>query len=345
MSKNFGSIRAVDNLSFEVKEGEFFSLLGPSGCGKTTTLRNIAGFDSPTSGSVVIDGEIVNDVPAYERDVGMVFQGYALFPHKSVGENVGFGLKMEGVDKETREKRVAEALELVDLPGMEERSPSELSGGQQQRVALARALVIEPSVLLLDEPLSDLDLKLRQHMREELKRIQEETGITTIYVTHDQKEALSMSDRVLLMRGGQDEQIDTPYELYNEPNSEFVADFIGEANILSGEVKGVDGDCLDIELHSNDGDPVRTTVTKRDSYSRYDSGVDADGAGANGTPNKISGEITTKTFLGEMTSIVLERDDIEIRSALQGKRAQNLERNESVTIGWDAEDITLVPET
>lgn len=215
ISKLYGDVEAVSNITFDVKKGEFISLLGPSGCGKTTTLRMIAGFDNPTSGEIHIDGKSMENTPPYHRDVGMVFQGYALFPHMTVGENVGYGLKMEGVPESKRQEQVADILELVDLSGFEDRSPTELSGGQQQRVALSRALVTEPSVLLLDEPLANLDLKLRKHMRFELKKIQNEIGITTVYVTHDQEEALSLSDRILVMNEGGAEQLGSPKDIYH----------------------------------------------------------------------------------------------------------------------------------
>lgn len=233
-TKRFGDVVAVDDITFEVDGGQFLTLLGPSGCGKTTTLRMIAGFETPTEGTVYLSGEDITDLPPYDRSTSMVFQNYALFPHKTVGENVGFGLKMDGVDEQTREERVAEILELVELGGYESRAIDELSGGQQQRVALARALVVEPDVLLLDEPLGALDLKLRKQMQIELKRIQEELEITFVYVTHDQEEALTMSDEIILLNEGQIEQQGSPTEIYEQPASRFVADFIGNTNLLVG---------------------------------------------------------------------------------------------------------------
>ncbi len=237
VTKDFGETVAVDDLSLDVVEGEFFSLLGPSGCGKTTTLRMIGGFEDPTYGSVYLGGRDVTDDPPYKRDVNTVFQSYALFPHLDVRENVAFGLRRKKVEKGAIRERVAEALRLVDLEGFEERKPGQMSGGQQQRVALARALVNRPKVLLLDEPLGALDLKLRKQMQLELKRIQQEVGITFIYVTHDQEEAMTMSNRLAVMRHGRIEQLGEPEGVYENPATEFVAGFLGASNLLDGEVK------------------------------------------------------------------------------------------------------------
>ncbi|HXF73525.1 MAG TPA: ABC transporter ATP-binding protein [Actinomycetota bacterium] len=237
VTKVFGDTVAVDDLSLEIEEGEFFSLLGPSGCGKTTTLRMIGGFEEPTRGAIYLGGRDVTDLPPYKRDVNTVFQSYALFPHLDVFENVAFGLRRRKVDRDEVRRRVEEALELVDLVGFERRRPSQLSGGQQQRVALARALVNRPKVLLLDEPLGALDLKLRKQMQLELKRIQAEVGITFIYVTHDQEEAMTMSNRIAVMRHGRIEQVGPPEDVYEHPATEFVAGFLGASNLLDGEVK------------------------------------------------------------------------------------------------------------
>ncbi len=234
--KQFDDVFAVDNVSLTIREGEFFSLLGPSGCGKTTTLRLIAGFELPTSGEIYIDGEPQGYLPAYRRPVNTVFQHYALFPHMNVFQNVAFGLEMQHFPREAIRRRVAEALELVHLTGLENRRPRQLSGGQQQRVALARALVNQPKVLLLDEPLGALDLKLRKAMQVELKNLQHQLGITFIYVTHDQEEALTMSDRIAVMQEGKILQIGQPQEIYETPRSLFVADFIGETNFIPGKV-------------------------------------------------------------------------------------------------------------
>jgi len=233
VTKTFdGKVVAVDAVTLDIRAGEFFSLLGPSGCGKTTSLRMIAGFERPDSGRVHVGGQDITDVPVHRRDMGMVFQSYALFPHRTVAENVAFGLRMRDVPKPEIARRVASALAQVALTGLEERKPGQLSGGQQQRVALARALVIEPRVLLCDEPLGALDRKLRQQMQFELKELQQRLGVTLVFVTHDQEEALAMSDRIAVMNKGRVEQIGAPTEIYERPRTRFVADFIGEINLL-----------------------------------------------------------------------------------------------------------------
>jgi len=236
VSKHFGNVKAVDQADLEIYDGEFFSLLGPSGSGKTTCLRMIAGFERPTKGSIYLYGEDVSNLPPYERNVNTVFQDYALFPHMNVGDNIAYGLMVKGVSKPERMKRVDEMLELVQLTGYGDRKPAQLSGGQRQRVALARALINHPKVLLLDEPLGALDLKLRQQMQVELKSIQQRVGITFIFVTHDQEEALTMSDRIALFREGRIEQVGSPAEIYEHPATSFVAGFVGTSNLVSGEM-------------------------------------------------------------------------------------------------------------
>ncbi|MDP1714000.1 MAG: ABC transporter ATP-binding protein [Anaerolineales bacterium] len=243
-----GILSAVNHVTLQIKDGEFFSLLGPSGCGKTTSLRMIGGFELPTDGKILIHGKDMSQVPAFQRPVNTVFQQYALFPHMTVEQNISFGLEMKGVVRSERSKRVSEALEMVRLPGMEMRRAKQLSGGQQQRIALARALVNKPEVLLLDEPLGALDLKLRKEMQLELKTLQREVGITFIYVTHDQEEALTMSDRIAVMSKGVALQVGKPEEIYERPANKFVADFIGETNFLDGVVKGQNGSLVEIEL-------------------------------------------------------------------------------------------------
>jgi spermidine/putrescine transport system ATP-binding protein len=239
--KRFGEVVAVDHIDLEIQDGEFFSLLGPSGCGKTTTLRMIGGFEEPTSGLIELQGEDVTWLPPFKRNVNTVFQNYALFPHLTIYDNVAFGLRRKGVKDDEVKRRVSEMLELVELPGFERRKPTQISGGQAQRVALARALINKPAVLLLDEPLGALDLKLRKQMQVELKRIQQEVGITFIYVTHDQEEAMTMSDRIAVMNRGHLEQLGDPESLYERPSTRFVAGFLGISNLLPGSVAGTDG--------------------------------------------------------------------------------------------------------
>ncbi|MBN1140165.1 MAG: ABC transporter ATP-binding protein [Anaerolineae bacterium] len=240
-------VTAVDGVSIEIEKGELVTLLGPSGCGKTTTLRLVAGFEFPTRGQIVLDGQEINDLPPHKRDMSMVFQSYAIFPHLNVFENVAYGLEVQHRPKDEIARRVARVLELVELTGLEKRAPNQLSGGQQQRVALARALVMEPKVLLMDEPLSNLDAKLREQMRTEIRRIQKQLGITSVYVTHDQIEAMTLSDRIVVMNRGLIEQTGTPEEIYRHPSTRFVADFIGRANFVPGRVRGRENGSLLVE--------------------------------------------------------------------------------------------------
>jgi iron(III) transport system ATP-binding protein len=235
-----GQVLAVNGVSLDIEKGELVTLLGPSGCGKTTTLRLIAGFEFPTAGNILLDGQIINEQPPHKRDMSMVFQSYAIFPHLNVFENIAYGLNVQRRPKQEIKQRVARVLELVELTGLENRAPNQLSGGQQQRVALARALVMEPKVLLMDEPLSNLDAKLREQMRTEIRRIQRRLGITSVYVTHDQIEAMTLSDRIVVINEGLIEQIGTPVELYRYPRTRFVANFIGRANFVPGVVKGAE---------------------------------------------------------------------------------------------------------
>ena len=250
--KSFKDMVAVDDLSLTVEAGEFFSLLGPSGCGKTTTLRMIGGFEDPSGGKIQLGGEEVTNLPPYKRDVNTVFQSYALFPHLSIRENIAYGLKRKKVAKDEIGSRVDEMIKLVDLEGLGDRRPNQLSGGQQQRVALARALVNRPQLLLLDEPLGALDLKLRKQMQIELKRIQSEVGITFIYVTHDQEEAMTMSDRLAVMNAGRMEQVGAPQDVYELPATEFVASFLGASNLLDGEIETANGELSKVRLRSGD---------------------------------------------------------------------------------------------
>jgi len=250
VNKKYGDNHVVRDLFMEIKQGEFLTMLGPSGCGKTTTLRMIAGFETPTSGNIYIEGEEIQNTEPYDREVNTVFQNYALFPHMTIYDNLAFGLSVKKVNKVEIKQRVTEILELVQLVGFENRKPDQLSGGQKQRVAIGRALINNPKVLLLDEPLGALDMKLRKQMQFELKRLQKKLGITFIYVTHDQEEALTMSDRIAIMYGGDLEQIGTPKEIYEKPASKFVADFIGESNIFYGVANNLGNDLLKVTLEN-----------------------------------------------------------------------------------------------
>lgn len=257
IGKNFKDFVAAKDINLVVRSGEFLTLLGPSGCGKTTTLRMIAGFEQPTEGEVWIDGQMVNGIEAYKRDVNTVFQSYALFPHMSIFDNIAFGLRMKKVKKNEVKERVADILKLVQLEDFIDRKPEQLSGGQRQRVAIARALVNNPKVLLLDEPLGALDLRLRKQMQVELKHLQRKLGITFIYVTHDQEEALTMSDRIIVMNQGLIEQIGSPTEIYERPKTRFIADFIGETNIFEGTVTRKDNENIYIDC---DGQEIKAVI-------------------------------------------------------------------------------------
>jgi len=253
--KRFGDVVAVEKLDFDIEEGTLVTLLGPSGCGKTTLLRMVAGLEEPTEGDIYIKGARINDVPIHKRNLGMIFQNYALFPHKTIFENVAFGLKYRNVPKDEVAGKVKKALEMVRLPGVENRMPSQLSGGQQQRIAMARAIVIEPDVLLMDEPLSALDENLREEMRREIDNLQQLLGVTTIFVTHDQREALSMSDKILVMNQGRKQQEGSPEDVYNYPDNHFVADFLGHSNFFKGVVSEQAEDLVHVRL--DDGNLFR----------------------------------------------------------------------------------------
>jgi spermidine/putrescine transport system ATP-binding protein len=302
LTKRFEDVVAVDGISLEIAHGSFFALLGPSGCGKTTTLRMIGGFEEPTEGRIYLGDRVVNTLPPYKRDVNTVFQSYALFPHLSIFENVAFGLRRRGVKKAELRKRVTDALELVGLAGLENRKPRQLSGGQQQRIALARALVNHPRVLLLDEPLGALDLKLRRQMQLELKRIQNEVGITFIHVTHDQEEAMTMADGIAIMNGGRIEQLGAPDDLYERPRTAFVAGFLGVSNLLSGTVAGDDVVRLD------DGTPIHVTRAALEGRSgRVSVGVRPEKLRMGGTDaNVLSGRIDERAYIGVSTQYVVE---------------------------------------
>jgi spermidine/putrescine transport system ATP-binding protein len=304
--KRFSEVTAVDGISMEMPAGEFFSMLGPSGCGKTTTLRMIAGFEQPTSGRILLDGEDMAFTPPHKRNVNTVFQNYALFPHLNVFDNVAFGLRRAKQPKAEIRRRVGEALELVQLTGMEKRRPAQMSGGQQQRVALARALVLQPAVLLLDEPLGALDAKLRKALQIELKALQEQVGITFIYVTHDQEEALTMSDRIAVMSNGRVEQVGPPQDVYEEPTTTFVADFLGVSNLMTVTAHGAsNGRCKlalgEFELYAANGDASTTGETRMVIRPER---VRLEAHGSTGE-NRMPGMVERVVYLGNANQIIV----------------------------------------
>ena len=332
--KYYGDFKALNGVSLTINEGEFFTLLGPSGCGKTTLLRMIAGFNSIEGGEFCFGDNLINDVPAHKRDIGMVFQNYAIFPHLNVEENVAYGLKARNVPKEEIKKRVTEALELVKISHLADRKPNELSGGQQQRVALARAFVIEPSVLLMDEPLSNLDAKLRVEMRTVIKKLQKRLGITTIYVTHDQEEALAISDRIAVMKDGNIMQIGTPSEIYAKPENPFVAGFIGVSNFVDCEVK--DNGLVDIKGE------IEIKVPLRKEY-KGPAQLSARPEQLFFTKEGMPGKITLSTFLGDYIEYeVLLDDGQNLIINEYTKDTSNVHQDgERVFISFDPEKISL----
>ena len=335
--KRYGATLALDGVSLTVAPGEFFTLLGPSGCGKTTTLRSVAGFVTPDAGLVAIDGVTVTRVPPHRRQVGMVFQHYALFPHRTVAQNVGFGLRMQRVSRPEITSRVAEALALVQLPGYGARYPSQLSGGEQQRVALARALITRPAVLLLDEPLGALDKKLRDHMKIELKRLQREVGITTIYVTHDQEEALTMSDRIAVMHRGRVEQVASPRGLYETPATAFVASFIGNINLLSGRAAGGNAvECGTARLAASGTAPAGAPVAVALRPER----VRLEPAGALDTVLPMT--VAHVVYQGETVRYILKGESgLELQAVELGE--VRFTAGARVRAGWTAADARMIP--
>lgn len=324
-------LAAVNHVTMKIRHGEFFSMLGSSGCGKTTSLRLIAGFEWPTEGEVYIAGRLMGHIPPFQRQVNTVFQSYALFQHMTVFQNVAFGLEMEGASKDEIKKRVGRALEMVQLTGMDKRNPKQLSGGQQQRVALARALVKTPEVLLLDEPLGALDLKLRKEMQLELKALQQQLGITFVYVTHDQEEALTMSDRIAVMSFGRVMQLGPSVEIYERPANRFVADFIGESNFLEGSVKAIRGDQAIVEVPAwsceltglttsrvGIGDSV--TVSVRPEKIRLSEAAEQ-------SPNCVEGVVVNSTYIGSDTKVFVE---------VRGKKIKVWEQNRISTLDPNA---------
>ncbi|MEO8289704.1 MAG: ABC transporter ATP-binding protein [Gaiellaceae bacterium] len=329
LTKEFADVTAVDGINLDVPAGEFFSLLGPSGCGKTTTLRMIAGFEQPTSGQILLDGTDVAYTPPHQRSVNTVFQNYALFPHLNVFDNIAFGLRRTKRPKDEVKQRVGEALELVQLGGYEKRKSSQLSGGQQQRVALARALVLNPAVLLLDEPLGALDAKLRKALQIELKALQQEVGITFLYVTHDQEEALTMSDRLAVMNGGQIEQIGAPRDVYEDPETLFVADFLGVSNLMDAQVvsAAADGcrvavDGFELETRGSD-----TAVMGAAKIVVRPERVELEEHGAPEGPNRLPGMVERLVYVGSAVQIMVR--------AATGETLQALVQNTGAAIPFD----------
>ncbi len=335
LTKRFHDVVAVDAISLTIESGEFFSLLGPSGCGKTTTLRMIGGFEQPTSGTIELRGRDVTTDPPDKRPVNMVFQNYALFPHLDVGENIAFGLRRRKVERSEITRRVGEALALVHLDGYQRRRANQLSGGQQQRVALARALVNRPQVLLLDEPLGALDLKLRRALQLELKRIQQDVGITFVYVTHDQEEALTMSDRIAVMHGGRVEQVGAPEALYDHPTTRFVADFIGTTNILDGTVERVDATTALVRLEG--GDLCRVGADGLVSGGRIEMSVRPESIvlATAGAEEAMGGRVEQVAFLGTSTQYQVRTDGGLLITALIPRAGLRVSVGADVALSWE----------
>jgi spermidine/putrescine transport system ATP-binding protein len=343
VTKRFGDVVAVDAVDLEVGAGEFFSLLGPSGCGKTTTLRMIGGFDLPTSGRIELRGRDMTQAPPDKRPVNMVFQSYALFPHLDVAGNIAFGLKRRNVASAEITRRTGEILERVNLAGYQKRRTNELSGGQQQRVALARALVNEPQVLLLDEPLGALDLKLRKRLQVELKRIQMDVGITFVYVTHDQEEALTMSDRIAVMHGGRIEQVGVPEDLYDRPATSFVADFIGTTNLLSGTVEGVEGGAAVLRLDTGEACRVAANGHRSGAHVQVSLrpeaiSLEAVAALAAGAGGGLTATVEQMAYLGAAVQYQVRTQGGLALSVLAGKGSPRFEPGDSIQLSWKPAD-------
>ncbi len=354
VTKDFGNVRAVDHIDIKIKRGEFFSLLGPSGCGKTTLLRLLAGFEAPSFGEVIIDGQTMSAVPPHQRPVNMVFQNYAIFPHLDVRQNIGYGMRKSGLSKEEIHEKVDEMLEMIKLVGYGPRRSTELSGGERQRVALARALIKRPKVLLLDEPLGALDKKLREQMQLELRALQREVGITFVFVTHDQEEALTMSDRIAVMSKGEALQVEKPVELYEAPNCRFVADFIGTMNFFEGKATSVDNGFATV-----DAGPLGTVSISNPS-SHVTQGADVlvairpeklsiSAEMPSDQANMVEGRIGPSAYLGDRSHFYI---NLEGRSLPVAVASQNMERiserisggsDQQVWLTWSQESVFLLP--
>ena len=343
LTKKYGDVVAVRNVSFEIKSGELFFLLGPSGCGKTTILRLIAGLETPDSGDILFDNKSVCKIPPHRRNTALVFQNYALWPHMTVEQNVAYGLEERGVGKEEKKKRVMEALKMVHMAEYAERKPAQLSGGQQQRVALARALVIKPNVILLDEPLSNLDAKLRAEMRDEIRRIHQDTGITMVYVTHDQREALSMADTIAVINDGKIEQIGTPRELYRRPINRFVAEFLGRTNLFTGKITGRDEHGYGV---------ISTRLGTFRARLLSEKFMDGEAAvcmvrpewikiNDNTLPNVFRGRVKTSAFYGETEELEIETVEENVYVLIVNpERAYS--RGEEVILSFSPEDALIL---
>jgi len=353
VSKIYGSgsteVYAARDVTLDVQPGEFFSLLGSSGSGKTTTLRMIGGFEIPDRGTVYLGGEDVTLLPPYRREVHTVFQSYALFPHMTVAENIAYPLKIAGVSRAEIAERVQDSLKMFRIPGFGDRRPAQLSGGQQQRVALARALISRPKVLLLDEPLSALDAKIREEVRQELRELQRQTNLTFIYVTHDQEEALALSDRIAVMHNGQVEQVGTPRDIYNQPTSLFVAQFVGKANFLTGKLLGIDGAIATLEvngfhLKAAAPEPLQpgatVTLMMRPERLRLNPGE--------GMENAIAGTLTQVTYIGQLIEALVETPLGPLRVTQLGDASaggNQVASTEALSVGWNAADCLILPST
>jgi len=350
VNKRFDKVVAVEKMDLDIDEGSLVTLLGPSGCGKTTILRMIAGLETPSEGDIYIKGQRVNDIPIHKRNLGMIFQNYALFPHKTIFDNVAFGLKYRDVPKEQIKEKVTQALEMVRLPGVENRMPSQLSGGQQQRIAMARAIVIEPIVLLMDEPLSALDANLREEMRREIDNLQQMLGVTTVFVTHDQREALSMSDKIVVMKQGLLQQEGSPEEVYNYPNNHFVADFLGHSNFLEGVVIGQEGEDFKVKIGDgneilvhhpgdwHDGDRVELVI-RAQNYEVFAREKDEQKSNI----NCFEGTIIDRSYMGGEVSYFVELGNKTVLHAIDIAKLRPLQRGQKVWIQVKPKHCGLLP--